>query len=236
MPKSNNGLTPAERRRFVTAASSLIETHGGTPSRLPYQNGITGGLHTEFMLDSKFGPLRMSVYERTTDSGGPGDVMTQFEFARLAAPQTGCNPHSGKWNHHYFSPWTTDDAFDDVERWLKQIQPTTLDTFADATSLLPGLIAQMVIAERCPRGNELCDPPYAFVGDEGLDHEASAAWFISHVERRTIFMFDVTRRIREALRGESGRDVLISFVSNWLDAYMNDQPEYRRRRSMLELA
>lgn len=236
MPKRNHAFTAAERRRFVTAASSLIEKHGGTPSRPPFQNGITGGLHTEFTLNSKFGPLRLSVYERTTDSGGPGDVMTRFEFSRLTSLSTGCNPYTGKWNHHYFSPWTTDDALADIERWLKQIQPTSLEAFAEATSLLPGVIAQTVITERCPRGTELCDPPYAFAGDEGLEHEASAAWFISHVERRTIFLWDVNPRIQDILRSDAGRDVLNAFVNHWLDAYMNNQPEYRRRRSMLAAA
>ena len=155
--------------------------------------------------------------------------MTRFEFAKMASPTTGCNEHSGKWNHHYFSPWTTEDALEDVDHWLKQIQLTSLDAFADATSLLPGIIAQTVVTERCLRGNELCDPPYAFVGDGGFDHEASAAWFVAHVERRSVFLFDVNPRIRESLKGEAGKVVLYAFVDHWLDSYMDNRPEYRKR-------
>jgi len=233
MTKKRHGLSKVECRRFVRTASVLIEQHGGLPTRPLFENGITGGVHTEFALDSKFGPLRLSVYERTTDSGGPGDVMTRFEFARLAAPSTGCNPHSGKWNHHFFSPWTADDALEDVAQRLKQVQPTSLEDFVGETSLLPGLIAQAVIADRYSRGNELCDPAYAFAGGGGLDHDASVAWFVSHVERRTVFLWDVNPRIRDILRGDSGRDVLYAFVGHWLDAYADNQPEYRRKRPLM---
>lgn len=226
-------MTKRDRQRFANRARDIILAKG---ARQTHQHTTAENrTHYEFEYDSKFGPLRISVYPRDTQAGGPGDVMTRFEFPKVAHPATDCNRYSGKWNRHYFDPWTVENALADIERWIALIEPTTLEQFVQATSIVPSAVAETVVAERCHRGNELCDPPYAFACEKGLDHEASKSWFIAHVERRTIFLWDCNPRIARILgsEGDSGRDTLYAFVEHWLDAYQHNQPDYRDKHPLL---
>ena len=58
---------------------------------------------------------------------GPGVI-----FARFDDPQTArqhgvdCNPHSGKWNHHYFHPTTAEEAVRDFEAQIQRILPVSV--------------------------------------------------------------------------------------------------------------
>lgn len=101
-----------------------------------------------------------------------------------------------------------------------------LDEFADQTSLLPGIVAQTVIAERCPQGTELCDPPHVCAG---LSHAEAVRWFVRDVEHRTLFLFNKNPRFRAVLLRVSGRETLYAFVNHWLDGYLQNPPEYRKK-------
>jgi hypothetical protein len=98
-----------DRQRFIRRCRELIARLGGVG---------TDGLY-QWQLSTRYGRLGLSVIKNTT--GGPGTVFTRFDDPKAAHPQTGCNPYSGKWNHHYFDNWTVDDALTDVERRLRSV-------------------------------------------------------------------------------------------------------------------
>ena len=104
-----------DRRLFVQRCIALIADLGGVHSE--------GGLY-EWELPTNFGRLCLSVVEDTT--GGPGTVFARFDNEKAAHPQTGCNPYSGKWNHHYFDGWTVDAAVIDFERCLRSVLPVAV--------------------------------------------------------------------------------------------------------------
>jgi len=193
---------------FAKGARAVIQKHGGQPDESAY----------EWMLDTKFGPLHLSVND---DS-----VMTRFDFPKVAHPETACNPYSGKWNHHYLRGCTPKQALADLDARLKRIKPTSPDELADATNLVPDAIIRTVIQER---GVNLSDPPYA----PELNHGAALQWFVGHVVRRLIFLFDTDPPFTRLLKSDGGRDALYAFVSHWLDAYLNNPLNFRRSRSLL---
>lgn len=100
-----------DRQRFVRGCCELIADLGGVRADGQYQ----------WELATRHGRLRLHVTENT--DSGPGTVFTRFDDPGAAQPHTGCNPHSGKWNHHYFGDWTVDAAMSDVERCLRSVLP-----------------------------------------------------------------------------------------------------------------
>ena len=103
-----------DRRLFVQRCAALIADLGGVP---------VDGLY-QWELATRFGRLSLSVIENTTV--GPGTVFTRFDDPKTAQPQTGCNPYSGKWNHHYFDNWTVDIALTDIEHCLRSVLPVAV--------------------------------------------------------------------------------------------------------------
>lgn len=78
----------------------------------------------EFACDSKYGPLSITVFG--VDKGqcykgeGIGDVFFQFKDSELARKSFDCNPHSGKWNAHYFTE-DIETAISDLEYRLSRV-------------------------------------------------------------------------------------------------------------------
>ena len=103
-----------DRQRFVRHCQDLIISLGGVRSE---------GFN-EWELQTRYGRLGLTVRENATT--GPGTVYTRFDDPTTAHPHTGCNPHSGKWNHHYFDGWTVDTAVIDIEHCLRSVLPVAV--------------------------------------------------------------------------------------------------------------
>jgi len=76
-----------------------------------------------FSLDTKAGRLGITPRENIV-AGGPGCVFCRFDDPDAAQEILGiraCNPYSGKWNHHYFDPWTLEAALKDLKYWFRNI-------------------------------------------------------------------------------------------------------------------
>ena len=223
-------MAKAKRKKFVNDVRDYLLSIGAVETKHNPNDvhNIHDGLPDyEFTYNSKYGELHLHVLPNNTE--GPGTVFTRFHFAKLAHPHTSCNPFSGKWNHHYFSEHTPESALEDFKRQMQRVAPTSLDAFMDETSIVPSIIASTVVDERQVM---LVDPAYA--GDKGLNHEQAKAWFVDHVERRTIMLWDNNKRFRKILasKGNNGRDTLYAFVEHWLDAYLDDPLDYRKKYNM----
>ncbi len=72
-----------------------------------------------YALETRLGRLRLLVTVNRLE--GPGTVFSRFDDAKRAHGSTDCNPHSGKWNHHYFDGWTTDAAIADLAVRLRGV-------------------------------------------------------------------------------------------------------------------
>lgn len=96
------------REQFAVLAVEAIKSHGGTP---------TDEARREYTMPTKYGPLWLHV---VPDFGDIGTVFTRFDNNVLAAPQTGCNKFSGKWNHHYFT-WDLEMAIQDLRYNLGRV-------------------------------------------------------------------------------------------------------------------
>lgn len=226
---ARNKTKKPERDRFVKEAFNLIIELGGVEVKAPHRNDLDKEMHACCAMDTKFGPLEyLSLSGNTTE--GPGCCMTRFRYAVVAHNNTNCNEHSGKWNHHYFSEWTTDKALADLRRRLENVLPTTTEEFADQTSIVMQAVVETVLQERNLYHQGLCDPPYAFGCGNGLQHDESVAWFAAHAERRIRFLYDTNARIHNAIESGQGLETVYMFVDHWLDAYLDDQPNYRKQR------
>jgi len=100
-----------DRERFVKQATQLLLDLGATAEV---------GKSYPFTLNTKTGLLRLHVTENTTS--GPGTVFTRFDDPEAARAIVNCNPHSGKWNHHYFDG-AVEAAIKNLSYWLKKIVP-----------------------------------------------------------------------------------------------------------------
>ena len=100
-----------DRERFVKRCNEVIASLGGTRSDGIYQ----------WELATRYGSLGLSVSENRFE--GPGTVFTRFDDPKAARRHTNCNPHSGKWNHHYFDGWTVETALADFEYRVRSVLP-----------------------------------------------------------------------------------------------------------------
>jgi hypothetical protein len=116
--RKGNQMRKRDRERFVRLANKLIESLGGRHL----------DRHDEWELETRFGRLLLHVVENRIE--GPGTVFTRFDNAKAAHPHTGCNPHSGKWNHHFFDGWSVDAALTDLEYQLKKVLPVAVECSA----------------------------------------------------------------------------------------------------------
>ena len=103
-------LAPKKQRQlFLAKVADLLLDLGATPGDY------------DFALQTKVGLLKLHPSENMAD--GLGTVFSRFDDPKAATELVGCNPWSGKWNHHYFSGWSVDSAILDLAYELKRVLP-----------------------------------------------------------------------------------------------------------------
>ena len=115
--------TKKQRTEFRRKAEDLIRKHGGRRISEDEQLGLY-----DWLIESKYGPLLLRVddYERKVRYGRTeqvGAVFTRFDDVTRAPRFVDCNPHSGKWNHHYFGHWTVYRAILNLGFHLQAVAP-----------------------------------------------------------------------------------------------------------------
>lgn len=102
--------TPKQRRLFFTNAVKLLLDLGAQQEDSePYR----------FTLPTKAGLLRLHPSSHKTD--GLGTLFTRFDDPQTARQLVGCNPFSGKWNHHYFHGWSVEAALEHLTAQLRRV-------------------------------------------------------------------------------------------------------------------
>lgn len=119
----------AENARFKFLMETLLTKAGAVSDE-----SEPAGTY-RFTLATKYGVLRLHVTENYSD--GPGTVFTRFDDQQASEAGLGCNPHSGKWNHHYFSCWTIESAVKDLVYQLNKVLISPV-VFDPETVALPG--------------------------------------------------------------------------------------------------
>jgi len=79
----------ALRDHYHKGAREVVESFGGTMYR---QGSDPDSPSAHYRLMTEYGRLDVHVYDNWT--------ATAFDRPRLALAATGCNPYTGKWNHH----------------------------------------------------------------------------------------------------------------------------------------
>lgn len=114
-----NRVTAKERASFALKACETIIRAGGRSE--PDDTGLYS-----WVIDTRCGPLYLHVSEST--GSGIGFVAGRFLYPDRGVAVLGAdavNRFSGKWNHHYFSPWSVDEAVADFERSLRPVLPAS---------------------------------------------------------------------------------------------------------------
>jgi hypothetical protein len=108
--------TAKDRQAFALKAREVIRQAGGR------EQPDDTGLYPLVITDTKCGPLYLHVAD--AGSHGLGFVAGRFRDVERAVAVLGVNAvnrYSGKFNHHYFSPWGVDDAVADFSRSLRRV-------------------------------------------------------------------------------------------------------------------
>jgi len=101
-----------ERNRWAKQANELIESLGAKPVDEWYP----------WRLETKAGKLSLRVEAHgKSQLDGLGIVFTRFDSPPDAKAVVDCNPHSGKWNHHYFKELTGPRALENLKLLLENI-------------------------------------------------------------------------------------------------------------------
>ena len=100
---------PKQRQLFLTKAVKLLLDLGAQQDGEP----------DRFTMPTKAGILRLHPDDHQTE--GLGTVFTRFDDPQAARQLVNCNPHSGKWNHHYFGGWTVEATLTDLSTQLRRI-------------------------------------------------------------------------------------------------------------------
>lgn len=104
--------TKKTKRAFQAGAKRILEAVGAVPTPADPE---------WWALDTRYGLLTLHI-DAWFGGTGPGTVFTRFDDPQRATGTTGCNPYSGKWNHHYFEI-TLDDALYALECNLRSVLP-----------------------------------------------------------------------------------------------------------------
>lgn len=100
-----------DRNRWAKQANALIKSLGAEPV----------DDHYPWRLETEVGMLSLKVEANELRNHGPGTVFTRFDNPQGAKFLTDCNPHSGKWNHHFFDGWTVEEALAALEHCLRYV-------------------------------------------------------------------------------------------------------------------
>lgn len=100
-----------QRQQFLAKVIALLQSVGAVETDSTYR----------LTLETKAG--RLALHPDPSDTMGIGTVFTRFDDPQQAVALLGqsVNPHSGKWNHHYFDGWTVDMALADFEFQLRRV-------------------------------------------------------------------------------------------------------------------
>jgi len=218
-------ITPKpERERFKREVVKLLAELGAIAIN-----------EAEYRMNTKAGPLSIDV-DLGNDSHSPCSVFTRFDYALTAQALVGASVPSGKYNFHFSSGTTCNAALDEIRSCLSRIKPTTLEQFRDETSIMPGVVAKTVLEERgiLPQGASqqsyrMEDPAWNFHNETYKDFAAGVQWFIAHCEQRIVQLWDINPLFHKKLAGKSGLDITYAFVAHWLEAYLDNPPQYRKR-------
>ncbi len=96
-----------QRQRFVSSVTAMLIDLGAEP------------LDYEFVLQTKAGRLKLHPTENM--AVGLGTVFTRFDNPQAARKLVCCNPHSGKWNFHFFDGWTVEAAIQELAFQLNKV-------------------------------------------------------------------------------------------------------------------
>jgi len=193
----------------------------------------------KYRMITKAGPLGISIHEGVES---PGNVMTRFDFAIQGEALVGASVPSGKWNYHFSPGVSCDEALQTIRVSFERIQATTLEHFMDTTSIVPQAIVETVLQERaivdevgCRGRLRMVDPPYMSAEMGRLEFVGNVAWFTHHCEERLVTLWDSNPHIRRKLlktRSESGLDTAYAFIHHWLDAFIENKPDYRKEHPL----
>jgi hypothetical protein len=96
-----------QRQRFIAKVTALLLDLGAEPRDY------------EFALNTKAGLLKLHPTENHVE--GLGTVFTRFEDPQAARKLVGCNPYSGKWNHHFIAGWSVESALEELAYQLRKV-------------------------------------------------------------------------------------------------------------------
>ena len=106
MPRTK--LAPKkQRQQFLTKVAALLLDLGAEPRDF------------DFVLNTKAGLLKLHPTENQVE--GLGTVFTRFDDPQSARQLVACNPHSGKWNFHFFSGWSVESALQEIAFQLSKV-------------------------------------------------------------------------------------------------------------------
>ncbi len=108
-----NDMLASEERKLDQLVVQLLRDHGAVAA------GLTATY--EYVVDTRLGPLRVSPrghnifcrFEDVARAVAAGHGINGMHMQLFGNP---LNPHSGKWNHHYFGRIKAEDAFKDFRR------------------------------------------------------------------------------------------------------------------------
>ena len=78
-----------------------------------------GGEVYPLALQTKAGRLVLHVTENMTE--GLGTLFACFDNPQAARQLVPCNPHSGKFNLHFFNGWSVQSAIEEIARQLQRV-------------------------------------------------------------------------------------------------------------------
>ena len=107
-------MLASEKRKLVRMFHAYMQELGATKH--------DGYFSYQYALDTKAGPLELSA----TLSPSGVNIFTRFKDAKRGAEITGnSNPFSGKWNHHYLSRMTAEDAMENLRLHMDYVLPSS---------------------------------------------------------------------------------------------------------------
>jgi hypothetical protein len=100
-----------QRQQFLAKVLQLLQSVGAVETDSTYR----------LTLETKAG--RLALHPDQNETTGLGTVFTRFDDPQRAVALLGqsVNPHSGKWNHHYFDAWTVKSALADFEFQIRRV-------------------------------------------------------------------------------------------------------------------
>lgn len=111
MPRTK--LAPKKQRQLFTAKVIQLLLDAGAKQ--------DGGEVYPLTIQTKAGRLLLHVTENMTE--GLGTVFACFDDPQAARKLVGCNPFSGKWNHHFFAGWCVESALNELAYQLQKVLP-----------------------------------------------------------------------------------------------------------------